>query len=105
MTTNTVHHRSNVLETMIGNWVSRAYLAVCAVVLLWAVIDHTVLSHADASFAAVYPLLLTAPAGLVVLALPESMAFTYPAAAVLGAFVNAWLLGTALRAIPGLRRG
>lgn len=54
-------------RTVAGDWVSRGYLMVIAALLVWVWVDTTLVSHPDASFAGVYPILLTAPGSLLLL--------------------------------------
>ncbi|MEU5342177.1 MULTISPECIES: SCO4225 family membrane protein [unclassified Streptomyces] len=80
--------------------VGLAYLGVCAVLLVWALVV-TAGESTDASVAGVIPLLATAPASLVLLVLPDNSLILIPAIA-LGAAVNAAIIGWCTRA---LRRG
>lgn len=75
-----------------------AYLALCAALLAWALISTAI---SDESMAGVIPLLATAPAGLVLLFLPDHVTMSIAATA-FGALVNATLIGLCARA---LRRG
>lgn len=79
---------------------ARIYLALCAVLLTWAIVV-TVGDGSDESMAGVIPLLATAPASLVLLALPDGTAMVI-AAVVIGALINATFIGFCSRA---LRRG
>ncbi|GGX24113.1 SCO4225 family membrane protein [Streptomyces lomondensis] len=76
------------------------YLAVCAILLAWA-LTVTLMDSSDESMAGVIPLLATAPASLVLLVLPDHGSMLITAVAV-GALVNAAIIGTCARA---LRRG
>ncbi|SFK99930.1 SCO4225 family membrane protein [Streptomyces pini] len=49
---------------------ARIYLAVCAALVLWVVLDATVVPHEDASMAALWPVAATAPTSLLALAVP-----------------------------------
>lgn len=80
--------------------VALVYLAVCAVLLVWALVV-TAADSSDESMAGVIPLLATAPAGFVFLALPDGAAM-FVVAVVLGALVNATVIGWCARS---LRRG
>lgn len=80
--------------------VGLAYLGVCAVLLVWAVVV-TVGDSTDASMAGVIPLFATAPASLVLLVLPDNIVMAFLAVA-LGAAVNTAIIGWCTRA---LRRG
>lgn len=75
-----------------------AYLALCAALLVWALITTTT---SDESMAGVIPLLATAPASLVLLFLPDHVTMSMAAVA-FGALANATLIGLCARA---LRRG
>lgn len=74
------------------------YLAVCAALLVWALISS---ATSDESMAGVIPLLATAPVSLVLLALPDGTAMVVLAVAI-GALANAAAIGWCARA---LRRG
>lgn len=76
------------------------YLAVCAVLLIWAFVV-TVTDSTGESMAGVIPALATAPASLVMLVLPDSGALIV-VSVVFGALVNATVIGLCARA---LRRG
>lgn len=80
--------------------VGLVYLVVCAVLLGWALVV-TAGDGSGESMAGVIPLLATAPASLVLLVLPGG-AVLFVAAVVLGALVNALIIGWCARA---LRRG
>ncbi|GAB2947320.1 hypothetical protein GCM10023080_002460 [Streptomyces pseudoechinosporeus] len=80
--------------------VGLVYLVVCAVLLVWALVV-TAGDSSGESMAGVIPLLATAPASLVLLVLPDG-AVMLVAAVVLGALVNAAIIGWCARA---LRRG
>ncbi|GAA1895486.1 hypothetical protein GCM10009716_01820 [Streptomyces sodiiphilus] len=84
-----------------GTWPSRIYLAAAFALLTWVAVDTMFVDHADASFAAVIPMLFTAPTSLVVLLLPEGSAVAYFAAVAVAAVINAALLGLAVRALRG----
>lgn len=75
-----------------------AYLALCAALLVWALIAS---ATSDESMAGVIPILATAPASLVLLFLPDHVTMTMAAIA-FGALANATLIGLCARA---LRRG
>lgn len=76
------------------------YLAVCAVLMLWALVV-TVTDSTGESMAGVIPALATAPASLLMLVLPDG-GLVIVASVVLGALVNATVIGLCARA---LRRG
>ncbi|MFJ2261570.1 SCO4225 family membrane protein [Streptomyces sp. NPDC087844] len=83
---------NKLIGTIAGNRYSIGYLAVCAVLLLWAVGDATLVDHEDGSFAAVIPLLATAPVSMAALALPDGWTAGLFVASAVGAVVNAWLI-------------
>ncbi|MGW3103157.1 SCO4225 family membrane protein [Streptomyces sp. NPDC001100] len=74
-----------------------AYLVLCAALLVWAIAVN-IPDDSDGSMAAVIPLLATAPASLVLLALPGGAAVLI-IAVVLGALVNASIIGWCARAL------
>ncbi|MDH2393472.1 hypothetical protein QCN29_32855 [Streptomyces sp. HNM0663] len=73
------------------------YLAVCAVLLVWALVA-TMGDDSGESMAGVIPLLATAPASLVLLVLPDEPVWFITAVA-LGAEVNAVVIGWCARAL------
>ncbi|MEU4681561.1 SCO4225 family membrane protein [Streptomyces xinghaiensis] len=80
--------------------VGLAYLALCAALLVWAVVVSAT-DDTGESMAGVIPILATAPGSLVMTFLPESAAMLI-AAILFGALVNAAIIGWCTRA---LRRG
>ncbi|MEU1517368.1 hypothetical protein ABZ490_35335 [Streptomyces sp. NPDC005811] len=72
-----------------------AYLAVCAGLLVWALVV-TALDDSGESMAGVVPLLATAPASLVLVVLPDHVSMIVLAIA-LGALVNATVIGWCAR--------
>ncbi|CAM5714697.1 SCO4225 family membrane protein [Streptomyces aurantiogriseus] len=80
--------------------VGLVYLAVCVVLLVWALMATEGDSSGE-SMAGVIPLLATAPASLVYLVLPDNQVMFISAVA-FGAEVNAEIIGWCTRA---LRRG
>jgi hypothetical protein len=81
----------------LGDIAARVYLTACVLLLGWALV-----AASDESMAAVIPLFATVPAGLVLLfVLPEG-GTTFLLSIVLGALVNAMIIGWCARA---LRRG
>lgn len=76
------------------------YLAVCAGLLVWAVVVSS-LDDPDASLAGVVPILATAPVSLIVLCLPDHASMLYLAVG-LGAVADALFIGGCARV---LRRG
>ncbi|MDK1476781.1 hypothetical protein QNO07_25835 [Streptomyces sp. 549] len=90
------------LSAVAGNWVSRLYLAATLGLLIWAMADHAFVTHQDASFAAVVPLLATAPTSLLTLLLPEGApAALFFAVIATAAVVNAALLGALTQRLLG----
>jgi hypothetical protein len=74
-----------------------AYLLICAALLVWALVV-TVMDDSGESMAGVVPLLATAPTSLFFLALPGG-APTLVVSMVLGALVNAAVIGWCVRAL------
>ncbi|MFE2419617.1 SCO4225 family membrane protein [Streptomyces hokutonensis] len=74
-----------------------SYLVLCAGLLLWA-IAITIPADSDGAMAVVVPLMATAPASLVLLALPGGATVVIVAVA-LGALVNASIIGWCARAL------
>ncbi|GAA2447337.1 SCO4225 family membrane protein [Streptomyces macrosporus] len=94
-----------VLTAVAGTWTARVYLALCCALLVWVVADTVLVDHPDASMAAVFPLLATAPLSLVFLFLPgDGGLFGYVLIVTVSALVNAALLNWAVRA-AGRREG
>ncbi|GGX32257.1 SCO4225 family membrane protein [Streptomyces lomondensis] len=104
MKNNTPYRPAGARPIAAGNLLRRLYLAVCAAVLVWSLADQVAIEHADASFSAVWPLLLTAPGSLVWLVLPGEPLVSYVAAVLLGAVVNAWGWGWLVRKVMGGER-
>ncbi|WP_149548045.1 SCO4225 family membrane protein [Streptomyces marokkonensis] len=88
------------LRHLLGDVAALVYLGLCAALLIWA-FAVSAGDNEDASFAGVIPLLATAPASFVLIALPDSPVMFVLAVAV-GALVNATVIGWCSRA---LRRG
>ncbi|WP_245996710.1 SCO4225 family membrane protein [Streptomyces armeniacus] len=88
------------LRSALGSVLARVYLAVCAGLLVWALVVSSG-DNPDASFAGVWPVLATAPVSLVLLVLPDHSSMILVAVG-LGALVNAVVIGWCARA---LRRG
>ncbi|WP_405870880.1 MULTISPECIES: SCO4225 family membrane protein [unclassified Streptomyces] len=88
------------LREAVGDVVALVYLALCAGLLVWALVV-TAGDGSGESMAGVIPLLATAPASLVLLVLPDGAAMLV-LAVVVGALVNATVIGLCARA---LRRG
>ncbi|WP_409058772.1 SCO4225 family membrane protein [Streptomyces sp. SYP-A7185] len=80
-----------------GRAVALGYLAVCAALLIWALVV-SVTDTSDESMAGVIPLLATAPASFVLLFLPDGTAMVVLAVAV-GALVNAAIIDWCGRAL------
>jgi hypothetical protein len=79
------------LRHALGHVAAGVYLAVCAVLLVWALVV-TMGDSSDESMAGVIPILATAPASLVFIVLPDNNAMFITALA-LGAAVNAAVIG------------
>ncbi|OQD52953.1 hypothetical protein BM536_033435 [Streptomyces phaeoluteigriseus] len=88
------------LRHALGDVVALVYLAVCAVLLVWAIVVAAA-DDSGESMAAVIPLLATAPGSFLFLVLPDGGAMLL-LAVVLGALINATVIGWCSRA---LRRG
>ncbi|MFI9025557.1 SCO4225 family membrane protein [Streptomyces sp. NPDC053560] len=87
----------------LGSLVARLYLAVCAALLVWAIVVSYG-DNPDASFAGVVPTIATAPVSLVMLALPDHFSmFFLPV--IVGALVNAVIIGWCARALRQGRNG
>lgn len=80
-----------------------AYLVVCVVLLVWAVVVSAT-DDSGESMAGVIPLLATAPGSFVVLFLPDHVASAFAACA-LGAGVNAAVIGWCTRTLRRARTG
>ncbi|MER5429821.1 hypothetical protein [Streptomyces sp. NPDC002588] len=76
-----------------------AYLAVCAALLIWALVV-TATDDSGESMAGVIPLLATAPASLILLFLPDHVTMTVAAIA-FGALCNAAVIGWCARMLRG----
>ncbi|WUI52118.1 hypothetical protein OHS59_23720 [Streptomyces sp. NBC_00414] len=85
----------------LGDVFALVYLAVCAGLLVWAVVVST-RDSPDASMAGVIPLLATAPGSFVPLMLLPEGAATFVGTVAFGAVLNALVIGVCARA---LRRG
>ncbi len=81
----------------LGNIVARLYLTACALLLGWAL-----LAASDESMAVVIPLFATLPASLVLLLVLPEGSTTFLLSIVLGALINAMIIGWCART---LRRG
>ncbi|EFE68247.1 MULTISPECIES: SCO4225 family membrane protein [Streptomyces] len=88
------------LRHVLGDVFSLVYLALCAALLVWALVASA-LDDTGESMAGVIPLLATAPVSLLLLLLPGGLASVI-VAVVVGALVNAAVIGWCARA---LRRG
>lgn len=62
----------SLFATATGNWASRAYLALVAVLLVWAYADMAFVAQADSSFAGIYPIATSAPVSVALLAVDRS---------------------------------
>ncbi|MEV6509754.1 hypothetical protein AB0M61_27005 [Streptomyces sp. NPDC051642] len=79
------------LAPAVDNWPARAYLAVVAASLAFFLCADYIL--ADPTFAALWPLMATAPAGFLAFLLPTSSPLVFAAATALCGLANAVLLG------------
>lgn len=86
-----------------GSWPARLYLAVCAGLIVWLAVVSSQ-PQEDGSFAAVVPLLFTAPTSMLALALPDGATAGLYAVLSASAVVNAWLLDVFYRRLRS-RRG
>jgi hypothetical protein len=85
------------LRRALGHPAALVYLALCAALLVWAVVVSTG-DNSDESMAGVIPLLATAPASLVLLALPDHAAMLV-VSVILGALLNAAIIGWCAQAL------
>lgn len=89
------------------NRVSRGYLLLCAALWVWVAYDTLLVQHEDASFAGVWPWLVTAPTSLPFALLPAAegpvglLLFVVPT--LVAAVLNAWAISALMRRIA--RRG
>ncbi|MDV9172176.1 hypothetical protein R6V09_18925 [Streptomyces sp. W16] len=100
MTSTDAHAARSPLQRLgrnLRNPFALAYLALCAALLVWAVVV-TIADDSGGSMAAVIPLLGTAPASLVFLVLPDGAAMLTVSIA-LGALVNASVIGWCAHAL------
>ena len=79
------------LAPAVDNWPARAYLAVVAASLVFFLCADFILT--DPTFAALWPLMATAPAGFLAFLLPTSSPLAFAAATALCGLANAVLLG------------
>ncbi|MDJ1131850.1 SCO4225 family membrane protein [Streptomyces iconiensis] len=79
------------LRRALSTVLARVYLAVCAGLLIWALVESS-RDTADASLAGVWPLIATAPVSMIMIVLPDDVSmFVIPV--IIGALVNAVLIG------------
>ncbi len=88
-----------ILKAATDNWFSRGYLALCAGLLVWVAADTLFVEHADASLAAVWPLLATAPTSFLAMAAGPSAPLLFLGLLALAAYFNATLLGLLVRSL------
>ncbi|MFD7284763.1 SCO4225 family membrane protein [Streptomyces sp. NPDC059863] len=91
------HPAPRIVRQALGSVLARVYLAVCAVLTVWAVVV-SLGDNPDASFAGVVPLIATAPVSLIVIVLPDHTSMIFIAIG-LGALVNAVVIGWCARAL------
>ena len=87
------------LSAISDNWISRSYLSVCAVLVIWAAVDAAFVTHGDASLAGVWPAFATAPTSLLLLSLPGMDGPLLLIGISAAAFVNASVLGLLVRSV------
>ncbi|MFJ8182734.1 SCO4225 family membrane protein [Streptomyces sp. NPDC096105] len=87
------------LRHLYGDVFALVYLGVCAALTVWAIVVSAG-DNEDASFAGVIPVLATAPGSLVGLALPGGIP-TFAFAVVMGALINAGVIGWCSRRLRG----
>ncbi|MEV8567581.1 hypothetical protein AB0436_18745 [Streptomyces sp. NPDC051322] len=93
-----------VCRTVAGDWVSRAYLAIAAGLLIWVAVDTAFVPHQDASFAGVWPIMFTAPTGLLFL-IPGIEGPGVFVLLTLAAVVNSTVISLVVRKAGGHRTG
>lgn len=88
-----------VLTAVAGTWTARAYLVLCGALLVWVLADAALVTHEDASFTGIFPLLATAPLSLLFLLLaPGEGLLVYLLVVVVCAVANAALINWCVRA-------
>ncbi|MCX4552406.1 hypothetical protein OG204_04750 [Streptomyces sp. NBC_01387] len=85
------------LRHLLGAPAALAYLALCAALLVWALVV-TGIDDSGESMAGVVPILATAPFSLVFLGLPDHAA-SFVVAVALGALLNGGVIGWCARAL------
>ena len=85
------------LAPAVDNWPARAYLAVVTASLAFFLCSDYIL--ADPTFAAIWPLMATAPAGFLAFLLPTSSPLAFAATTALCGLANAVLLGHLARTL------
>ncbi|OEU85601.1 hypothetical protein DB35_13685 [Streptomyces abyssalis] len=95
-----------ILSAATDNWLSRGYLAVCAVLLIWTAAGAVLANAEDASFTGVWPVFATLPTSFLVVLLAGGIGFLLPSAVTVplflillavAALINATVLGMLLR--------
>ncbi|RAJ71353.1 hypothetical protein K378_00171 [Streptomyces sp. Amel2xB2] len=95
-----------ILSAATDNFPSRAYLAVCAALLIWTAADAVFLNEQGPSFAGIWPIFATLPTSFLFVLLTGGIRFLLPTDVTLpifvvllalAAFINATLLGLLLR--------
>ncbi|MER5220495.1 SCO4225 family membrane protein [Streptomyces flaveus] len=89
---------SQALRHHLVNPAALGYLALVAAVGIWVGVDTLFVEHADASLAAVWLFIVTAPTSFLFLALPGALPFVGIA---VGAVTQAFALGAAYRWFRG----
>jgi hypothetical protein len=82
-----------ILTAAAGNVWSRVYLGVTLALLIGVWVNSHLVTHADASFAGIFPILFTAPTSLLLLAIPGVEGLGAFLLIVLAAVINATLIG------------
>ncbi|MCX5235175.1 hypothetical protein OG824_08030 [Streptomyces prunicolor] len=89
--TRTLARLRTLLAPAVDNWPARAYLAMVAASLVFFLCADYIL--ADPTFAALWPLMVTAPTGFLAFLLPTSSPLAFAATTALCGLANAVLLG------------
>lgn len=95
------HYPQRMLTAVAGNRASRAYLTLCAGLIIWVWVDTTLVHQEGASLAGIFPLLVTAPASMLIAVVPEGSVLGYYLVVVAAALVNAGLIGLCVRHLRG----
>lgn len=85
------------LHAVAGSRASLIYLLVVLALLVWVVIDTTLVHQEDASLASAVPVLATLPWGLAVVLLPDGSTLGYFVVVAAAALIDAYLIGLVTR--------